>query len=101
MPPAPTAAPRQSASFRLVESRERVRLAREERRVAADGDEEKAPIEHAASLVLAETEESRRLAGGADALARFQDGGLHIRMLGIGEVAHIGSEVGGTDEDAV
>src|SRR5215469_15909940 len=93
--------PRRRASFRFIKARQRIRLPRKERGVAADGDEEKAAVEHPACFVVAETQESRRLAGGANALARLENSRLHLAMLRVGEVAHIGGEIGRADEDAV
>src|SRR5712692_10866905 len=85
----------------LEGAHERLAVPREHADVAAHGDEKEAALEHAARLVLAHAEETRRLAGSADALAGIEDRRLHLRVLRVGEMAHIGGEVGRADEDAV
>src|SRR6185312_9236578 len=80
---------------------ERLTLPREDRHIGVHGDEEEAAVEHAASLVLAHAEESRRLAGRLDALAGIEDRRLDLGVLRVAEMAHIGGEVRRADEDAV
>src|SRR6185312_13893194 len=85
----------------LKAAHERLALPREDRHVGVHGDEEEAAIKHAARLVLAHAEETRRLAGRLDALAGVEDRRLDLGVLRVAEMAHIGSEVRRADEDAV
>src|SRR5260370_16163637 len=85
----------------LEGAHERLAVPREHADIAAHRDEKEAALEHAARLVLAHAQEAGCLAGGADALAGMEDRRLHVRVLRVGEMAHIGGEVGRADEDAV